>query len=172
MFPAQPASTRNVSVNFQQEDFSLPLCQAGSAHRTPLWAPASFPPRSFSPFLIMKIKEPIIPMTAVTTYRLNHKLCSKCLVCGKSSSLTYVSHYGVDLQGNEAGSSCRCKAEPCISCALLCTCSTARGGMGAQALPSLCSVTRGAIPVSPCPSQAPQGWLGMHHGCAGDNLGQ
>lgn len=73
-----------------------------------------FPPLFLSLFLIMKTKEPIIPMTAVTTVRLNHKLCSKCLVCRSPCSTAYVSHYGVNLQKNQAGSSCRCKAKPRI----------------------------------------------------------
>lgn len=67
--------------------------------------PLPFPPLFLSLFLITKIKEPIIPMTAVTTFRLNHKLCSKCLVCRKSCSIAYVSHYGVNLQKKAADAS-------------------------------------------------------------------
>lgn len=71
-------------------------------------------------------------MTAVTTFRLNHKLCSKCLVCRKSCSITYVSHYGVNLRKSDAGSFCRCRAKPCSSCYLLCTCSPALEVQGLQ----------------------------------------
>lgn len=124
---------------------SRPLRAAGSAHSTTLRAPASFPPLFLSLFLIMKIKEPVIPATAVTTLRLNHKLCGKCLVCRKSCSITYVSHYGVNLRKKAARSACRCKAKPGTSRYRLRTCSPARGGTRTET--GLCHAPGGATPA-------------------------
>lgn len=87
-------------------------------------------------------------MTAVTTFRLNHKLCSKCLVCRKSCSITYVSHYRVNLQKNKACFFCRGKAKPCISCYLLCTCSPVFGS--AKTKTRFCSAAGGAAPACVC----------------------
>lgn len=77
-------------------------------------------------------------MTAVTTFRLNHKLRSKCLVCRKSCSITYASHYGVNLQKNKPHFFCRCKANACISYYLVCTCSQAFGGARTTAREGSC----------------------------------
>lgn len=106
-------STGNISVSFQQDNVHPPskATLLGSARSTRLQAPDSFPLLFLPLFLIMKIKEPIIPMTAVTAFRLNHKVCSKCWVCSKPCSLTYGSHYGVNLQKTQAGFSCRCRAK-------------------------------------------------------------
>lgn len=66
-------------------------------------------------FLIMKIMEPITPMTAVTKFRLNHKPCSERLVCKKLCSTTYVSHYGIHFPKNKTHFFCRCKQNICTA---------------------------------------------------------